>query len=138
MIGDHGLEPLFNNDVADTDGLKKNLRVSVKPAISSDMISLQFSHTDVSTAQELVAASVGNKVYIKSLIISVDTASSYWLEDETQKAVSGIFYFAANGGVAMSWGPGDALVTPEANKSLKIKSAGTGKVGITMTYYLAS
>ena len=102
-----------------------------------NIVRVEFSHTDVSTAHEVVAASGSNYVYITSFIISVDTASSYWLEDGDAAAITGIFYLAANGGVSWTCAPGSPLKTKTVNKALNIKSAGTGKVGVTMTYYLA-
>lgn len=102
-----------------------------------NIVRVEYSHTDVSTAHEVIAASASNYVYITSFILSVDTASSYWFEDADAAAITGIMYLAANGGVSWTCAPGSPLKTKTVNKGLNIKSAGTGKVGITMTYYLA-
>ena len=96
-----------------------------------------LDNADTTTAREIVAATASRKVYITSLIISVDTAGSYWLEDGDATAVSSKMYFAANGGCAITFPEGTPLSTPTANKALNVKGSVSGNVGVTVTYYLA-
>jgi hypothetical protein len=96
-----------------------------------------LNNADTTTARELVAAVASRKVYITSMIISVDTAGNYWLEDGDAVAVSAKMYFAANGGCAIHFPEGTPLKTPTVNKALNVKGSVAGNVGVTITYYLA-
>jgi len=71
------------------------------------------------------------------LIISVDTAGNYWLEDGDATAVTAKMYFAANGGCAITFTEGTPLNTVTQNKALNVKGSTAGNVGVTVTYYLA-
>ncbi|GAF86380.1 unnamed protein product, partial [marine sediment metagenome] len=89
------------------------------------------------TAREIVAKVASRKIYVTSLIISVDTAANYWLEDEDGTAVTAKMYFAANGGCAQTFPEGTPLNTVTVNKGLFVKGSASGNVGVTVTYYLA-
>lgn len=96
-----------------------------------------LDNADTTIARQVVAATASRKIYITSLIISVDTAGSYWLEDGDATAVTGKMYFAANGGVAITYPEGTPLNTVTVNKALNVKGSVSGNVGVTVTYYLA-
>lgn len=96
-----------------------------------------LDNADTTTAREIVAATASRKIYITSLILSVDTAGNYWLEDGDATAVTGKFYLAAKGGVAQTFPEGTPLNTPVVNKALNVKGSTAGNVSVTITYYLA-
>ena len=96
-----------------------------------------LDNADTTTAREIVGAVASRKIYITSLILSVDTAGNYWLEDGDATAVTGKFYLAANGGVAITFPEGTPLNTVTVNKALNVKGSASGNVGVTVTYYLA-
>ena len=96
-----------------------------------------LNNADTTTAREVVAATASRKIYVTSLILSVDTAGNYWLEDGDAAAVTGKFYLAANGGCAITFPEGTPLSTATVNKALNVKGSTAGNVGVTVTYYLA-
>ena len=96
-----------------------------------------LDNADTTTAREIVAAVASRKIYVTSLILSVDTAGNYWLEDGDATAVTGKFYLAANGGVAITFPEGTPLNTVTVNKALNVKGSTAGNVSVTVTYYLA-
>lgn len=95
------------------------------------------NNADTTTAREIVAAAATRRIFVTSLIISVDTAGNYWLEDGDATAVTGKFYLAANGGCAITFPEGTPLNTVTQNKALNVKGSTAGNVGVTVTYYLA-
>lgn len=95
------------------------------------------NNADTTTARAVVAAVADRKIYITSLVISVDTAGNYWLEDGDATAVTSKMYFAANGGCAITFPEGTPLNTVTVNKALNVKGSIAGNVGVTVTYYLA-
>lgn len=94
-------------------------------------------NADTTTAREIVAATASRKIYITSLIISVDTAGNYWLEDGDATQVTGKMYFAANGGCSQTFPEGTPLNTVTVNKALNVKGSTAGNVSVTVTGYLA-
>ena len=96
-----------------------------------------LDNADTTTAREVVAATATRRIFVTSLILSVDTAGNYWLEDGDATAVTGKFYLAANGGVAVTFPEGTPLNTVTQNKALNVKGSTAGNVSVTVTYYLA-
>jgi len=96
-----------------------------------------LDNADTTTAREIVAATATRRIFVTSLIISVDTAGNYWLEDGDATAVTSKMYFAANGGCAITFPEGTPLNTVTQNKALNVKGSTAGNVGVTVTYYLA-
>ena len=96
--------------------------------------------SDVTTAVAIVGAEavVGQKYYITSLILSVAVAGEYWIEDEDAVQITGKFSLAAKGGVSWACPIDTPIVSPTANKGLKIKSSIAGVVSCTLTFYTAA
>ena len=95
----------------------------------------KLDHADVTTAQVLIAAVADKKFYITSLILSVATAGSYWIEDDDAVQITCKYTLAANGGVAATFPIDTPFKSTTANKGLKVKGSAAGVIGCMITYY---
>ena len=76
-------------------------------------------------------------LYVSSVIMSTDTAMTIKLVEDTASAadIAGPYYFAANGGLAITFAPAIKLT---ANKDLGYTSSAAGNHTVTVTGYVAA
>lgn len=116
-MSDISLEHFINNDLTDSDGVKKNLRVSIRRA---DPIKKYYASGDTNenTVWEPAA---GNKFVITDLIVSATAAGTCTLRDGAGGTTIALFSFAANGGVSANFQT--PLVSATADNHLTIQAS---------------
>jgi hypothetical protein len=109
--------------------------VSIAQAAITGYGQAKLDHANVTTAQAIVAAVADKKFYITSITISASTAGNYWIEDDDAAQITNKFYFAANGGCALTFPIDTPYKSTTANKGLKLKGSAAGAIGCMITYY---
>lgn len=96
-----------------------------------------FTSADAQAATPVKAKTADRKMYILSLVVSVDTAMSVQFQDDTGPTVliEGM-YFAANGGAHLTW-PAEAPLVVNTNEDFDVITSGAGNISVTITGYLA-
>lgn len=95
------------------------------------------SSADLSAAADLTAApTVGQKIVIDDLWISIDTARRVDLIEETSGTVLWSVYLPANGGVQFT--PRDGLKLDTVNKKARLQASGAGNIRATVLYHSAA
>lgn len=96
-----------------------------------------FTSADATSAAPVKAKTVDRKMYILSLVVSVDTAMNVQFQDDTGPTVliEGM-YFAANGGAHLTWPPEAPLVV-NTNEDFDVITSVAGNISVTITGYLA-
>jgi hypothetical protein len=105
------------------------------PALISGYGQAKLDHADVTTAQTLVAAVADKKFYITSIILSVTTAGTYWIEDDDAAQITCKFTLGANGGCSHLFPINSPFKSTTVNKGLKVKGSAAGVIGCMITYY---
>jgi hypothetical protein len=85
----------------------------------------------------IAAPGAGLKLYITSMIISVDIEGWIKLQDEDSNALTGKMWLKAGGGVSHTFPEDTPLVLDVANKALEVIAEAVGNVSVTLTYYPA-
>ena len=96
-------------------------------------LSAKLDNSDVTTARALVPAVTYRVIAVKSMILTVASAGTYWFEDGDATQVGCKHTLAANGQVSHNFG-GDGLQTTVINKALNLKGSASGVVGCTIIY----
>ena len=96
-----------------------------------------FTSADAQAATPVKVKTASRKMYILSLVVSVDTAMNVQFQDDTGPTVliEGM-YFAANGGAHLTWPPEAPLVV-NTNADFDVITSGAGNISVTITGYLA-
>ena len=95
-----------------------------------------FTSANATSAAPVKAKTADRKMYILSLVVSVDTAMNVQFQDDTGPTVliEGM-YFAANGGAHLTWPPEAPLVV-NTNEDFDVLASASGNVSVTITGYL--
>ena len=88
---------------------------------------------DTTTALTIKAGVAGKQIHVVDLVISVDTAGNYQLQDEDGTVVAEQLYLGANGGMAKTW---DMPMQVASGKTLKILGSASGNVTIIANGYI--
>jgi hypothetical protein len=96
-----------------------------------------FTSADATSASPVKTKTADRKMYILSLVVSVDTAMNVQFQDDTGPTVliEGM-YFAANGGAHLTWPPEAPLVV-NTNEDFDVITSAAGNISVTITGYLA-
>jgi len=96
-----------------------------------------FTSADATSAAPVKTKTADRKMYILSLVVSVDTAMNVQFQDDTGPTVliEGM-YFAANGGAHLTWPPEAPLVV-NTNEDFDVITSAAGNISVTITGYLA-
>jgi len=96
-----------------------------------------FTSADAQAAVPVKVKTASRKMYILSLVVSVDTAMSVQFQDDTGPTIliEGM-YFAANGGAHLTWPPEAPLVV-DTNEDFDVITSAAGNISVTITGYLA-
>lgn len=96
-----------------------------------------FTSADAQAATPVKTKTADRKMYILSLVVSVDTAMNVQFQDDTGPTVliEGM-YFAANGGAHLTW-PAEAPLVVNTNEDFDIITSAAGNISVTITGYLA-
>jgi len=96
-----------------------------------------FTSADAQAAAPVKAKTADRKMYILSLVVSVDTAMNVQFQDDTGPTVliEGM-YFAANGGAHLTW-PAEAPLVVNTNEDFDVITSAAGNISVTITGYLA-
>lgn len=105
----------------------------------TDRFQNTITSADAQSATQVKAKTADKKIYILSLLVSVDTAMSVQLQDDTgtPNVLMEQVYLAANGGFVMNFPP-EAPLTVATNKDLDIVTSAAGNVSVTVTGYLSA
>jgi len=96
-----------------------------------------FTSADAQAATPVKVKTASRKMYILSLVVSVDTAMSVQFQDDTGPTVLiEQMYFAANGGAHLTW-PREAPLVVNTNEDFDVITSGAGNISVTITGYLA-
>jgi hypothetical protein len=100
----------------------------------------KVDNADTTTARAITGAEAqaSKYFYIKSILISVAVAGSYWIEDADAAQITCKFTLAANGGVSWNSSDGTPLKSTTVNKGLYIKGSSAGVVGCMITFFAAT
>ena len=96
-----------------------------------------FTSADAQAATPVKTKTADRKMYILSLVVSVDTAMNVQFQDDTGPTIliEGM-YFAANGGAHLTWPPEAPLVV-NTNEDFDVITSAAGNISVTITGYLA-
>lgn len=96
-----------------------------------------FTSADAQAATPVKAKTADRKMYILSLVVSVDTAMNVQFQDDTGPTIliEGM-YFAANGGAHLTW-PAEAPLVVNTNEDFDVITSAAGNISVTITGYLA-
>jgi hypothetical protein len=96
-----------------------------------------FTSADAQAAAPVKVKTASRKMYILSLVVSVDTEMSVQFQDDTGPTVliEGM-YFAANGGAHLTYPPEAPLVV-NTNEDFDVITSAAGNISVTITGYLA-
>jgi len=92
-----------------------------------------LDNADVSTARAVVAAVAGKLVAVKSMILSITTAGTYWFEDGDATQIGCKHTMDAKDQISHNFA-GDGLRTTTPNKALNLKGSASGVIGLTIIY----
>lgn len=92
-----------------------------------------ITSADASSAVTVQSGTANQTMYVVDVIISVDTASNYQLQDEDDTAIMEQVYLAANGGLAKTFNKIPLEVS--TGKDLEIVAGASGNVSVTVTGY---
>ena len=96
-----------------------------------------FTSADAQAAAPVKVKTASRKMYILSLVVSVDTAMSVQFQDDTGPTVLiEQLYLAANGGAHLTWPPEAPLVV-NTNEDFDVLASVAGNISVTITGYLA-
>ncbi len=92
-----------------------------------------FTSADAQAAAPVKVKTASRKMYILSLVVSVDTEMSVQFQDDTGPTVliEGM-YFAANGGAHLTYPPEAPLVV-NTNEDFDIITSAAGNISVTIT-----
>jgi len=96
-----------------------------------------MTSADAQAATPVKTKTADRKMYILSLVVSVDTAMNVQFQDDTGPTVliEGM-YFAANGGTHLTYPPEAPLVV-NTNEDFDVIASAAGNISVTITGYLA-
>lgn len=99
-----------------------------------------FTSADAQAATPVKAKTADRKMYILSLVVSVDTAMNVQFQDDINEPGPTILiegmYFAANGGAHLTW-PAEAPLVVNTNEDFDVITSAAGNISVTITGYLA-
>lgn len=121
LASDQSTVPVSDNGAAWTSVFG----VSGAPFASADQSAAAASVTDAPTS--------GQKLVITDVIISVDTAMTVTLKEETSGTIFGKYYMAANSTLQITTRGKRKLAT--ANKKLQVQTSVAGNISVNVGYW---
>ena len=98
----------------------------------STKFNVTVTSADTTSGLTIRSGVASQKIYVTDLIISVDTASNYQLQDSDATVVMEQIYLAANSGLAKSF---EKHIEVASGKDLEIHGAASGNVSVTAHGY---